>query len=107
MDATFVNTLISRRDELRRELLHIEELIKIHHGVNFSSEQDSSIEPKLRRTKFGKRRTNVKSQVLTLIKSFGEEFYVADLTKALEEKEPNKDHKLISNSKYIGNIWTK
>jgi hypothetical protein len=97
MDANFFNTLISRRDELRKELVHIEELIKIHQGVNNPVKAENHTEPKLVRTKFNKRRTNVKSQILSIIKGFGDEFYVADLVKALETKEPNKDHGLISN----------
>ena len=97
MDANFINTLISRRDELRKELVHIEELIKIHKGDNVTAKPDSSNVPKMRRTKFNKRHTNVKSQILSMIKGLGEEFYVADLVKALEAKEPNKDHQLISN----------
>jgi hypothetical protein len=97
MDANLFNTLISRRDELRKELVHIEGLIKIYQGIGIPTKKDSPNEPRMKRTKFNKRRTDVKSQVINLIKGFGEEFYVADLTKALEEKEPNKDHKLISN----------
>jgi hypothetical protein len=97
MDANLFNTLISRRDELRKELVHIEELIKIYQGVSISVSEDRPIEPRMVRTKFNKRRTNVKSQILSIIKGFGEEFYVADLVKALEAKEPSKDHGLISN----------
>jgi hypothetical protein len=97
MDASFIDTLINRRDELRKELVHIEELIKIHQGVSVTAKPESSSKPTMVRTKFNKRRTNVKSQILSLIKGFGDEFYVVDLVKAMEVKEPNKDHKLISN----------
>ena len=97
MDANFINNLINRRDELHKELEYIEGLIKIYHGSNVPLEKSTPIEPKMRRTNFNKRRPNVKSQILAMIKGFGEEFYVADLVKALEEKEPNRDHKLLSN----------
>jgi hypothetical protein len=97
MDATLLSTLITRKDELLKELNHIEGLIKIYQGAEPSDQAYHHTEVKMVRTRFGKRRTNVKSQIISLIKSLGDEFYVLDLTKALQEKEPNKDHKLISN----------
>jgi hypothetical protein len=97
MDAILFNTLVKRKDELLKELNHIEGLIKIYQVAESNYQSTNPTNVKIRRTKFGKRRQNVKSQVISLMKSFGEEFHVSDLTKALEEKEPNKDHKLISN----------
>jgi len=97
MDANLIKTLTSRRDELRKELVHIEELIKIYQSVSVSVEADSPVKHRMVRTKFNKRQTDVKSQILSMIKGFGEEFYVADLVKVLEANEPNKEHKLISN----------
>jgi hypothetical protein len=97
MDAILLSTLVRRRDELHKELDHIEGLIKIYQGADSKIKADNSTETKLVRTKFSKRRRNVKSQIISMIKSLGDEFYVVDLVKALQEKEPNKDHKLISN----------
>jgi len=96
MDAILSKTLIIRRDELLIELKHIEELLKIYQGP-VSNVEIKNDPPKLVRTKFPKRRHNVKGQVISILKDLGDEFYVVDLTKALQAKEPNKDHKLISN----------
>jgi len=96
MDANFIDTLISRRDELHKELMHIEELLKIHQGVSVVTKADSASKPRLVRTKFNSSNT-IKAQMLAIIKGLGEEFYVADLVKALESKEPNKERKLIGN----------
>jgi hypothetical protein len=97
MDAILLSTLIRRKDELLKELNHIEGLIKIYQGTEPSDQTNHNTEAKMVRTKFDKRRTNVKSQIISLMKSLGDEFYVFDLTKVLQEKEPNKGHKLISN----------
>jgi len=97
MDAILSKTLIKRRDELLIELKHIEELLKIYQGPVSAVEIKNDAPTKLVRTKFPKRRHNVKGQVITILKELGDDFYVVDLTKALQAKEPNKDHKLISN----------
>jgi hypothetical protein len=97
MDAILSKTLIKRRDELLIELQHIEELLKIYQGAVSNAEIKNDAPIKLVRTKFPKRRHNVKGQVISILKELGDEFYVVDLTKALQAKEPNKDHKLISN----------
>lgn len=97
MENAFYNTLIKRRVDLLNELKHIEELIKIYQVATSSPETNDDSINKMRRTKFKKRRHNVKSQVVTILKSLGEEFYVSELVKAMQDKEPNKDHKLISN----------
>ena len=97
MDAILSKTLIKRRDELLIELKHIDELLKIYQGPESNAEINNDAPTKMVRTKFPKRRHNVKGQVITILKELGDEFYVVDLTKALQAKEPNKDHKLISN----------
>ena len=97
MDAILSETLIKRRDELLNELKHIEELIKIYRGPVSNVKTTNDPPPKLIRTKFPKKRHNVKGQVIIMLKGLGDEFYVSDLTKALKDKEPNKDNKLISN----------
>ena len=97
MDTMLFSTLVKRRDILLNELRHIEELIKIYQVPESSPQSKDNSKPKMQRTKFKKRKHDVKGQVISILNGLGEEFYVIDLTNALQAKEPSKDHKHISN----------
>ena len=75
----------------------VEELIKIYQVPESSPQSKDNSKPKMQRTKFKKRKHDVKGQVISILNGLGEEFYVIDLTNALQAKEPSKDHKHISN----------
>jgi len=97
MDTMLFSTLVKRRDILLNELRHIEELIKIYQVPESNPQSMADSKPKMQRTKFKKRKHDVKGQVISILNGLGEEFYVIDLTNALQAKEPSKDHKHISN----------
>ena len=96
MSANLIETLNNRRFELHKELAHIEGLIKFYQGSDRVAKVEKPVKQKPAKVKRAKRKVDVKSQMLTIIRQLDGEFYIGDLINALQILEPDKPRSAIS-----------